>query len=81
MLIEDVKKTIRIVPDFPKKGIQFLDITTGVKDIKAFEAMIDFLYEQFKDKKIDYVAGIESRGFIFGAPLALRLGAGFVMMS
>lgn len=80
MLIEDVKKTIRIVPDFPKKGIQFLDITTGVKDIKAFEAMIDFLYEQFKDKKIDYVAGIESRGFIFGAPLALRLGAGFVMM-
>lgn len=80
MLAEDVKKSIRIVPDFPKKGIQFLDITTGVRDPKAFEAMMDFLYEKFKDKKIDYVAGIESRGFVFGAPLALRLGAGFVMI-
>ena len=80
MLLEDVRKTIREVPDFPKKGIRFLDITTGVKNPEAFQAMIDFLYEQFKDKKIDYVAGIESRGFVFGAPLALRLGAGFVMM-
>lgn len=80
MQIEDVKKTIRIVPDFPKKGIQFLDITTGVKDAEAFNTMMDFLYEQFKDKKIDYVAGIESRGFVFGAPLALRLNAGFVMI-
>lgn len=80
MLIEDLKNTIRQVPDFPKKGIQFLDITTGVKNPEAFKDMIDFLYEQFKDKKIDYVAGIESRGFVFGAPLALRLGVGFVMM-
>ena len=80
MLLEDVRKTIREVPDFPKKGIRFLDITTGVKNPEAFQAMIDFLYEQFKDKKIDYVAGIESRGFVFGAPLALRLGAGFVLM-
>ena len=80
MLLEDVRKTIREVPDFPKKGIRFLDITTGVKNPEAFQAMIDFLYEQFKDKKIDYVAGLESRGFVFGAPLALRLGAGFVMM-
>ncbi len=80
MLIEEIKNTIRQVPDFPKKGIQFLDITTGVKNPKAFKAMIDFLYEEFKDKKVDYVAGIESRGFIFGAPLADRLGAGFVMI-
>lgn len=80
MLIEDVKKTIREVPDFPKKGIRFLDITTGVKNPEALKAMVDYLYEQFKDKKIDYVAGIESRGFVFGAPLAIRLGAGFVMM-
>ena len=80
MLIEDLKKTIRQVPDFPKKGIQFLDITTGVKNPEAFEAMMDFLYEQYKDKKIDYIAGIESRGFVFGAPLALKLGAGFVMI-
>lgn len=80
MLIEEIKDTIRQVPDFPKKGIQFLDITTGVKNPKAFKAMIDFLYGEFKDKKVDYVAGIESRGFIFGAPLADRLGAGFVMI-
>lgn len=80
MLIEEIKNTIRQVPDFPKKGIQFLDITTGVKNPEAFKAMIDFLYEEFKDKKVDYVAGIESRGFIFGAPLADRLGAGFVMI-
>ncbi|DAA98168.1 TPA: adenine phosphoribosyltransferase [Candidatus Gastranaerophilales bacterium HUM_9] len=80
MQLEDVKKTIRIVPDFPKKGIQFLDITTGVKNAEALNAMIDYLYEQFKDKNIDYVAGIESRGFIFGAPLAMKLNAGFVMI-
>ena len=80
MLLEEVKKSIREVPDFPKKGIQFLDITTGVKDHEAFAAMMDFLYDQFKDRNIDYVAGIESRGFVFGAPLALRLGAGFVMI-
>ena len=80
MLLEEVKSTIRQVPDFPKKGIQFLDITTGVKNPDAFRGMIDFLYNEFKDKNIDYVAGIESRGFVFGAPLALKLGAGFVMM-
>lgn len=80
MQIEDVKKSIRIVPDFPKKGIQFLDITTGVKNAEAFNTMVDYLYEQFKDKDIDYVAGIESRGFIFGAPLALKLNAGLVMI-
>ncbi|MCD8377905.1 MAG: adenine phosphoribosyltransferase [Candidatus Gastranaerophilales bacterium] len=80
MLIEEIKDTIRQIPDFPKKGIQFLDITTGVRNAKAFKSMIDYLYEQFKDKQIDYVAGIESRGFIFGAPLADRLNAGFVLI-
>lgn len=80
MLIEDLKKTIRQVPDFPKKGIQFLDITTGVKNPEALKSMVDFLYEQFKDKKVDYVAGIESRGFIFGTALALMLGVGFIMI-
>ena len=80
MLIEDLKSTIRQVPDFPKPGIQFLDITTGVKNPEAFKEMIDFLYEQFKDKKIDYIDGIESRGFVFGAPLALKLGVGFIMI-
>ena len=80
MLLEEIKNEIRQVPDFPKKGIQFLDITTGVKNPEAFKAMIDFLYNQFKDKKVDYIAGIESRGFVFGAPLADRLNAGFILI-
>lgn len=75
---EYVRSTVREVPDFPKPGILFLDITTATKDTKAMELMIEFLYEKFKDEKVDYVAGIESRGFIFGAPLACKLGAGFV---
>ena len=78
MNLESIKEKIRQVPDFPKKGIQFLDITTGIKDADALQAMIDYLYNIYKDRKIDYVAGIESRGFIFGAPLACRLNAGFI---
>ena len=66
------------MPDFPKKGIQFLDITTGIKDAETLQKMVDFLYDIYKDKKIDYVAGIESRGFIFGMPLAYKLNAGFI---
>ena len=73
-----VREHVREVRDFPKKGILFLDVTTIVKDAKAFNMCIDFLYEKFKDENIDYVAGIESRGFIFGAPLACKLKAGFV---
>ena len=73
-----VREHVRIVPDFPKKGIMFLDITTATKDAKSMQYMIDFLYETFKNEKIDYVAGIESRGFIFGAPLAYKLNAGFI---
>ena len=76
--LDYVRSTVRQVPDFPKPGILFLDITTATKDAKAMNLMIDFLYEKFKDERIDYVAGIESRGFIFGAPLACRLNAGFV---
>ena len=73
-----VREHVRTVPDFPKKGIMFLDITTATKDAKSMQYMIDFLYETFKNEKIDYVAGIESRGFIFGAPLAYKLNAGFI---
>ena len=73
-----VREHAREVPDFPKKGILFLDITTATKDAKSMQYMTDFLYEQFKDENIDYVAGIESRGFIFGAAVAYKLGAGFV---
>lgn len=76
--LEYVREHVRQVPDFPKPGILFLDITTATKDANSMNKMIDFLYEQFKDEKVDYVAGIESRGFIFGAPLACKLGAGFV---
>ena len=76
--IEKIKSLIRSVPDFPKKGILFRDITTLVKDSEGLKLTIDTLYEIFKDEKIDYVAGIESRGFIFGMPLAYKLGCGFV---
>ena len=75
---EYVKEHIRIVPNFPKEGIMFLDITTAVKDAKAMQMMTDFLYEKFKNEGVDYVAGIESRGFIFGAALAYKLGCGFI---
>ena len=75
---EYVREHVRIVPDFPKKGIMFLDITTAIKDTKAMQTMIDFLYDTFKNEKVDYIAGIESRGFIFGAALAYKLNCGFV---
>lgn len=75
---EYVKNHVRIVPDFPKKGIMFLDITTAVKDAQAMKFMTDFLYDKFKNEKVDYIAGIESRGFIFGAALAYKLGCGFI---
>ena len=77
-ILDYVRNHVRTVPDFPKKGIMFLDITTATKDAKAMQYMTDFLYEKFKDERIDYVAGIESRGFIFGAALAYKLNAGFV---
>lgn len=69
---------IRDIPDFPKAGIVFKDITPLVKSPEAFKASLDALAERFKDLEIDYVVGIESRGFIFGAPLADRLGVGFL---
>ena len=63
---ELVKACIRDIPDFPKPGIVFKDITTAIKDPEAFKRIIDFITAEFKDAGIDYVAGIESRGFIFG---------------
>lgn len=77
-IITDVKNKIRNVPDFPKKGIIFRDITTALKDAKILPVMVDYLCDQFKDVKIDYIAGIESRGFIFGMPMAYKIQAGFV---
>ena len=69
---------IRIVPDFPVKGIQFFDVTTLFKNPEAFGEVLDRVCAIYKDKGITKVAGIESRGFIAGAALAARLGAGFV---
>lgn len=76
--VEDVKEKIRAVPNFPKEGIIFRDITTGIKDAQTMKFMIDYLCDQYKDEKIDYIAGIESRGFIFGMPMAYKLKCGFI---
>ena len=73
-----LKRMIRDIPDFPKKGILFKDITPVLKDPKAFRFAVDAIAEQLKDKKIDYIVGIESRGFIFSPVLAYKLNAGFV---
>jgi adenine phosphoribosyltransferase len=75
---EPLKKLIREVPDFPKKGILFYDITTLLKDKVGFATLIDALAEHYLEKKVDLVVGIEARGFIFGPALAYRLNAGFV---
>ncbi|HTX42844.1 MAG TPA: adenine phosphoribosyltransferase [Acidobacteriaceae bacterium] len=75
---EPLKALVRTVPDFPKPGILFYDITTLLKDPKGFAALIDALAQYYIDKKIDLVLGIEARGFIFGPALAYRLNAGFV---
>ena len=75
---EKIKQKIRTVPHWPKEGIMFRDITTLIKDPEGLRETIDLLYKRYKDKKIDKVVGIESRGFIFGAPLAYLLGCGFV---
>lgn len=70
--------SIRAIPDFPKKGIIFRDITTLLNNKEAFAFLLDHLSNRYKDQKIDYVVGIESRGFIFGAALSARLNLAFV---
>jgi adenine phosphoribosyltransferase len=75
---DDLRKLIREVPDFPKPGILFYDITTLLKDPTAFREVIDRMVEQVRGTEIDVVVGMESRGFIFSAPIAYQLGAGFV---
>jgi adenine phosphoribosyltransferase len=74
----DIKSLIRTIPDFPKPGILFRDITTLLKHTEGFRATIDQLFVRYSGVKIDKVAGIESRGFIIGAALAYRLKVGFV---
>lgn len=74
----NLAKTIRDIPDFPKKGILFKDITTLLNNKKAFKKTINDLAKIFKGKQIDYIVAPESRGFIFGAALSYKLGCGFV---
>jgi adenine phosphoribosyltransferase len=77
-MAQDLKSTIRSVPDFPKKGILFRDITTLLKEPGAFREAVDLLTARYENMGITKVVSVESRGFILGAPLAYTLGAGFV---
>jgi adenine phosphoribosyltransferase len=77
-MTESIKSKIRTIPDWPKKNIMFRDITTLLKSPDGLKETVDLLYNRYADKKIDKVVGIESRGFILAAPLAYRLGCGFV---
>ena len=74
----DIKSKIRVIEDYPIEGISFKDITTLLKDKDAFEESLNMLEKELEGIDFDYIVGIESRGFIFGAPLADRLGVGFV---
>ena len=74
--MHDLKSYIRDIPGFPKEGIIFKDITTLLRDGKKFREAVDMLAAEFKDKKIDVVLSVEARGFIFGAAIAYKLGAG-----
>lgn len=79
-LEEKILKKIRNVPNFPQRGIQFKDISTLVKDVDGLKDSVNFLYEKYRDKGITKVTAIEARGYIFGGALAIKMGAGFVMM-
>jgi adenine phosphoribosyltransferase len=76
--MEDLKKLIREIPDYPKPGILFYDLTTLLQDKRGFHSLVDQLCDHYNGGKVDIVAGIEARGFIFAPALAYRLNAGFV---
>lgn len=76
--VDKIKSAIRDIPDFPKPGILFKDITPVLKDPVLLNQVVDYFYYQLKDKKVQYIVGIESRGFILGSALAYKLGVGFV---
>ncbi|MBD3217292.1 MAG: adenine phosphoribosyltransferase [candidate division Zixibacteria bacterium] len=78
MNIDDLKQKIRNIPNFPKPGIVFRDITTLLDDVEAFQKVIDIYADHFKDKDINKIIAIESRGFIFGGALAYKINAAFV---
>ncbi|XP_020590126.1 adenine phosphoribosyltransferase 1-like isoform X1 [Phalaenopsis equestris] len=76
--IARVASSIRVIPNFPKPGVMFHDITTLLLDPKAFRDAVDLFVERYRDQRISVVAGVEARGFIFGPPIALAIGAKFV---
>lgn len=78
--MEDLKKIIRDVPDFPKKGILFKDITTLLADARSFQTAVDLLGHRYVDQDIDLVLGVEARGFIIGSALAYKLGKGVILV-
>lgn len=78
MRVSELKEHIRDIPNFPQEGIIFKDISTLIKNKDAFKKSIDTLAKKFKGERVEYVVGVEARGFIFGAALAYKLGAGFV---
>jgi adenine phosphoribosyltransferase len=78
MKVSDLKKYIRDIPDFPKEGIIFKDISTLLRNPRAFQTSIDAIAVTFKKARIKYVVGVEARGFIFGSALAYKFGAGFI---
>lgn len=78
--MEELKQHIRDIPDFPKKGIVFKDITTLLSDAKSFHRMVDLLAHRYIGEKIDQIVGIEARGFILGAALAYKLGTGITLV-
>ncbi|XP_010546549.1 PREDICTED: adenine phosphoribosyltransferase 5-like [Tarenaya hassleriana] len=76
--LQAISEAIRVIPNFPKKGIMFQDITTLLLDPKAFKHTVDIFVDRYRDMKISVVAGVEARGFMFGPPIALAIGAKFV---
>src|SRR5664280_2539423 len=78
MSAEDLRARIREIPDFPKPGILFYDITTLLKDAASYRESIDLMTEPFRDLEVDAVVGMESRGFIFSSPIAYKLNAGLI---
>lgn len=78
--MDDLKNIIRDIPDFPKKGIIFKDVTTLLADAKSYQRMIDLLAHRYVGEKIDQIVGIEARGFILGAALAYKLGTGITLV-
>jgi adenine phosphoribosyltransferase len=78
--VDELKRIIRDIPDFPKEGIVFKDITTLLSDAKSFHRMVDLLSHRYVGEKIDQVVGVEARGFVLGAALAYKLGAGITLV-